>query len=174
MIPMACTLYLLVGPPGSGKTTAASIIAEASGAEHIWVDHERAAMFDRPTHSQAESRQLYQQLNHKAATLLGQGKSVVFDTNFNHWSDRELMRQIADKAGATVKIIQLTTDQELAQVRAMQTRHARRNQMPMPMSGQTFTNITNHYEPLRAGEDGIKIDGRDIDRVELLTKLGLQ
>jgi predicted kinase len=170
---MKPTLYLLVGPPGSGKTTAATIIAEASGAEHIWVDHERAQMFAQPTHSPAESRQLYQHLNRRAAELLGQGKSVVFDTNFNRFDDRQLMRQIAAQAGATVQIIQLTTDRELAQVRAMQTKHARRNQMPGPMSGQTFQAITSHYQPLKAGEDGIKVDGHDIDRLELLTKLNL-
>ena len=73
----------MLGYPGAGKTTAAKVIHSLTGATHLWADHERRKLFATPNYSHAENIELYDKLNKTAAELLQQGKSVIFDTNFN-------------------------------------------------------------------------------------------
>ncbi|MCA9344723.1 AAA family ATPase, partial [Candidatus Saccharibacteria bacterium] len=86
-------LYLMLGYPGAGKTTAAKIISELTGAVHIWADHERRQMHDSDNYVQVERTaefniKLYDSLNKRSVELLKQGKSVVYDAAFNHLKDR--------------------------------------------------------------------------------------
>jgi predicted kinase len=168
---MQPTLYLFMGPPGAGKTTVANYICGATGAVHIWADRERSKLFLNPTHSKKESRQLYELLNARTATLLGAGKSVVFDTNFNFYKDREHLRSIASKAGAKTVIIQLTTPLELARQRALHGSHAERNGMDKAMTPRTFDRINGHLEPLRSNEQAIRLSGENITIDEVLNAL---
>ncbi len=167
------TLYFFVGLPGSGKTTAANIICAASGGLHIWADRERQAKFDRPTHSLDESAELYEQLNLKSEQTLREGRSVVFDTNFNYRKDRDHMRAIAERASADVRIIRLTTDRDFAKERATHENHADKNGMHHVMSDETFERIASHYEPLGEDEPSVDINGTNLDESELLRKLQL-
>ena len=107
-------LYLMVGYPGAGKTSLARIISEATGAIHIWSDKERHEMFPNPTHSQQESHQLYEALNKRTSQLLAAGNSVVFDTNFNFYSDRQKLREIAANNNAECRVVWLSTPEEVS------------------------------------------------------------
>lgn len=95
----------------------------------------------------------------------------MFDTNFNYRRDRDHMRTIANRAGAQVQIIRLTTDRQLAKQRATHENHADKNGMHHVMSDETFERIAGHYEPLDNDEPAIDIDGTNIDESELLAKL---
>ncbi len=50
--------------------------------------------------------------------LLGQGQSVIFDTNFNFYKDREQLRAIATTHHVRCVLIWITTPKELAKKRA--------------------------------------------------------
>jgi predicted kinase len=167
------TLYLFVGYPGSGKTTVAEYICEATGAEHIWADRERHAMFPSPSHSQNESEQLYGRLNQQTASWLQAGKSVVFDTNFNFRKDRDNLRQIARDAGAELKLIWMTTDKNVAKDRALHDHHAERNGYDTTMNEPTFERIASHLEPPTDDEQPIHLNGVDLDRQTALQAVGL-
>jgi predicted kinase len=167
------TLYLFVGYPGAGKTTVAKIIADNTHAVHLWADVERHNMFSQPTHSNQESHQLYENLNEKADQLLGAGKSVVFDTNFNYQADRQKLRAIAAKNRARTVLIWITTPVEVARSRAV-TAHQTRNLYPINMSEEEFNEIVSKLEPPTEAEQAVKIDCSDVNPESVISILGLK
>lgn len=151
----------MVGYPGSGKTTVSKIIHEQTGAVHLWADAERRRMFAQPTHSHKESRQLYDHLNEVTEQLLSEGKSVIFDTNFNFRKDRDRLRQIAVSHNVQTVVIWITTPKETAKKRAVFTRDGR-NDYEYPLPESDFERMSNHLQPPSADEKPIKIEGIDV------------
>ena len=166
-------LYLFLGYPGAGKTTVSKIISEASGAVHLWADVERHKMFEEPTHSKEESDQLYKYLNNKADQLLSEGKDVVFDTNFNFYEDRQKLREIAEKNNAETILIWITTPEDIARSRAVNT-HTSRNLYEMSMTNEQFNNIVKKLEPPRENQQTVRIDCSDVNPASVKQILGLQ
>ena len=166
-------LYLFVGAPGAGKTTISNLISEATGAVHLWADQERQAMFDSVTHSKEESDRLYGELNERTESLLAEGKSVVFDTNFNYRSDREYVRPIATKHNAQTLVIWMQTPIEIARERALHEHHRNRNGYETTMSAEEFARLIDHLEAPDSNENFIIIDGTDIDESAVKRQLGI-
>lgn len=169
----APTLYLMVGYPGSGKTTTAKIIHELTGAEHIWADHERKKMFGMPTHSREESDKLYDALNLRAENLLAEGKSVVFDTNFNYMKDREHMRTIAARQHATTRLLWVITPKDIALHRATLQSAGKETRLFGNMAEEVFERMTHQLEPPADNENPLVLDGTQITSEYIKQKLGL-
>jgi predicted kinase len=163
-------LFLFIGYPGAGKTTIAKIIADKTGAKHIWADVERHKLFNDPDHSVQESHELYERLNAATDYLLNQNKSVVFDTNFNYFADREKLREIAKKHDALTVLIWVNTPREIAKKRSVETKESR-NLYEMQMSSGQFESIAGKLEPPKENEKPIRINGTKTDKKEVLTKL---
>lgn len=164
------TLYLLIGYPGAGKTTVAKIIHDATGAVHLWSDIERHKMFGRPTHSEAESLQLYDELNRRTESLLAEGRSVVFDTNFNFREDRRKLRAIAERQDAVTVLVWITVPERVARERAVNSAF-KRNGYHTRMAAEEFDRIIAKLEPPAKDEKIIKIDGTKLDRPAVLKLL---
>ncbi|MDL2342113.1 MAG: ATP-binding protein [Patescibacteria group bacterium] len=167
----APTLYLFVGYPGAGKTTAARVLEQATGAVHLWADNLRWEMFKQPSHSALESRELYEHLNDQTAQLLRTGKSVIFDTNFNFRADRDYLRHIAEENGAQTVLIWLTTPVEVAHERASHS-DTTRNGYTVNMTHDMFYNIVSKLEPPTEDENPIKYDGTKLDVAALSAQFG--
>jgi predicted kinase len=166
------TLYLFIGAPGAGKTSVAYIISEATGAKHLWADVERHKLFPTPTHSLEESTILYDKLNATADYLLAQGRSVVFDTNFNFYADREKLRVIGDKHNAQTVLVWMDTPIEVARVRALDP-NTIRNGYTRSMTAVQFNDIVSKLESPHDHENFIKIDGTKLDPAQVKLILNL-
>ena len=166
-------LYLLVGYPGAGKTTVAKIIHDHSGAVHLWADKERREMFKIPTHKPSESRQLYNHLNKETAKLLSEGKSVIFDTNFNFRKDRDHLRQIAKDNDAEATVVWVNTPKEIAKQRAVHDRQLR-NGYEFVLPESEFDRMSRNLQPPKPDETYEAFDGTDLDPNDVITRLGLK
>ncbi len=172
MVMVKPTLYLFIGYPGAGKTAVAKVIAETTGAVHLWADVERHRLFKRPTHSEAESVELYSRLNRQAGELLASGKNVIFDTNFNFFADRQKLRGIAERHGAKTVLIWITVPKQVAKKRAVHT-PAARNGYLVSMTQAEFEAITAKLEPPTENENVVKIDGTRLDKQTVIKLLNL-
>ncbi len=157
-------LYLLVGYPGSGKTTTSKFIHELTGAVHLWADHERSRRFEHPTHDHQENIDLYGALNRETRDLLRAGKSVIFDTNFNFYKDRKKLRVLAAKEGAQSLVIWVQAPLELARKRATEHSDNQETRIWGNMPLERFERISSNLQPPKESEQPIILDGQSLTR----------
>lgn len=163
----------MVGYPGSGKTTISRYIHELTGAVHLWADHERNHMFPHPTHSHSENIELYKHLNQTTKQLLQEGKSVVFDTNFNFYRDRKRLRHIAATEGAETVVVWIITPKDIARKRAVEESEDKDTRVWGNMPPDRFERIANNLQEPSAMEHPIMINGSDITKEDVARALGL-
>lgn len=168
------TLYLMLGYPGSGKTTVAKTIHQLTGAVHLWADHERWRKFGEPTYSHAENLELYDGLNQKTAQLLKEGSSVIYDTNFNFYKDRDHLRAIAQEHQARCLVIWVTTSLATAKKRATQDAHTQGTRVLGNMPVDHFVRLTHNLQPPRSDEHYIELDGTKITPRYVADQLGIE
>lgn len=167
------TLYLMVGYPGSGKTTISRIIHEHTGAVHLWADHERSQMFPSPTHDHRENILLYAALNDRTRDLLRDGKSVIFDTNFNFYKDRKKLRRLAAREGARTVVVWVQTPMSLARERATKLSHGQETRIWGNMPVEHFNRIAGNLQEPLPEEHPVIISGEHVEPQDVLDALGL-
>ena len=93
-------LLMMVGLPGSGKSTLSRRIATEIDAVLLESDSLRRHFFARPSHSQDESRVLFTSIHEAMTVLLSQGVPVILDATNLKESDRRPVEAVAHKTGA--------------------------------------------------------------------------
>src|SRR2546430_16282489 len=117
------TLYMMLGYPGAGKTTAAGIIAELTGAVRLSSDELRLRVFKQPAFTQAEHDAVYATLDYLTELLLAEGGSVVYDANLNRFEHRQEKYDLCERTKARPVVLWLQTSVELAKKRAVLRGH---------------------------------------------------
>ncbi len=154
-------LYLLMGYPGAGKTTAAKALHELTGAEHISSDTMRLKLFPHPSFSHTEHDQLYRHLDREVERLLNAGKDVIYDANLNRYRHRKDKYDICDRTQSKPVLLWVQTPKELAKSRAVH--HSRSHLVPHEESpGAMFERIANVIEQPHVDEPYTVIDGTAI------------
>ncbi|GAC1386977.1 MAG: hypothetical protein NVSMB37_2920 [Candidatus Saccharimonadales bacterium] len=168
------TLYLMMGYPGSGKTTTARVIHDLTAAVHLWADQMRIERCrNQPTYSIEETRALYEHLNRVTEELLATGQSVIYDTNFNFYKDRELLRQMAKKHDVDVQLIWVVAPRDLAYARATQNAHQQGTRLLGNMPDKVFNHIADGLETPLPNELPIIIDGTQVTQEYVKQQLAI-
>ena len=101
-------LAVLVGLPGSGKSTVAEVLRARMGCVVLESDALRRLLVARPTYSSTESRRLFEAIHEAIAALLAEGVSVVLDATNVAESERAPLYDIAEQANARLVLVQVT------------------------------------------------------------------
>lgn len=168
--PTKPTLYLLLGLPGSGKTTAAKEIAKLTGAVHLSSDSFRLSLFERPQFTQDEHDSLYIMLDYMCELLLTSGTSVVYDANLNRLVHRQEKYRLAKKLGVKTRLFWLQVHKDLARERRISTQHhglVPSHETPHNM----FERIAGVFEQPLKSEAFIALDGTKISDEYMIEKL---
>ena len=155
------TLYLLLGLPGSGKTTAAKEISKITGAVHLSSDKFRLSLFEKPQFTQAEHDALYKMLDYMCELLLQSGTSVVYDANLNRLSHRQDKYNLAKKLFVKQELFWLKVLKETAKKRriaSQDTSLVPKHESPTDM----FDRIAGVFEAPLKTETFTELDGTRI------------
>jgi predicted kinase len=155
------TLHLLMGLPGSGKTTLGKKIEELTEATYLSSDEYRLMLFKKPCFSQEEHDMLYVTLDHNVQHLLENGQDVIYDANLNRKHHRQEKYDLATKYQANVILWWVKVPEQLAR----QRRVSQQDHRLIP-DGETadkmFQRIALVIEPPTKEEEHIVIDGSEI------------
>ncbi|MET7772762.1 AAA family ATPase [Nocardia sp. NPDC005366] len=125
----AIRLVLIGGLPGTGKSTAATELAAATGAVVLSSDHLRrellanheiagdAGSFGTGLYSAASKSHVYRELRARARALLGSGRSVILDASWTDETERRHARELADAVSAELIALECVCPREIAEAR---------------------------------------------------------
>ena len=161
---MKPTLHLIIGLPGSGKTTLSKILQKETDAVRISSDDYRLLLFPKPKFTQREHDNLYAMIDHNVEHLLQAGHDVVYDANLNRRVHRDEKYALAKKYNATVKLWWVQTTKELSKQRRIEesTHHVFVPKDETP--GQMHDRISNLFEEPGSDEPYVIINGKNITK----------
>lgn len=129
-------LLIVCGLPGTGKTTLASGIARRTGFAHILSDvvrkelagiapeESRPEAFGEGIYSEHFTERTYARMSEKAEELLKQGRPVILDATFSKLRHMKRVMEGADRAGATVHVIECEASTSTVRARLEERRWA--------------------------------------------------
>jgi len=113
---MQLTLFLLLGYPGSGKSTFSRLLEKEQGLTRVNSDDLRRYMFEdiRQIHDPANNPAVFGALDYVTERLLQAGRSVIYDANNNRRKERRKHQKMAEGAGAQMIVFWVQTPLETA------------------------------------------------------------
>jgi predicted kinase len=114
ILPSQPFLLLLYGFPGAGKTYFTRQFTDSIQAAHLEQDRIRHELFQQPRYSRQENAALNRIIEYMASEFLNAGISVVLDMNAMRISQRRIMREMANKAGARTVVVWFQVDADTA------------------------------------------------------------
>ena len=121
---MAPKFFMMVGIPGSGKSTAANKIAEKCGAVIISSDAIRGELYGDEA-IQGDHSYVFQLMEERTLAALKAGRSVIYDaTNVIAWRRREFLTKLPQGVEKACILVDVTLE------RAFQNNQERERHVP--------------------------------------------
>ncbi len=128
-------LMVMVGLPGTGKSTLSRAIAQALPGVVVESDFVRKALFPSPTHTSQESQFVHRVAQAVIGRLLGRGSSAISDATNLVEFHREFLYRLADQNGAKLLIVRVVASEAIIRQRLEQRQAAR---SPRDLSDATW------------------------------------
>lgn len=165
------TLFLMLGYPGSGKTTTAELVAAQTGAVHLSSDKFRLHMFPNPVFSAAEHQAVYGALDYMTEVFLSKGLSVIYDANLNRHQHRRDKYKICERTGARPILLWVQTPKALAKQRATELGNNDPAHRPYGnLDAAVFDRLAHEIEAPRPDEPVVRLDGQRVT-AQIITEL---
>ncbi len=164
-------LFLMLGYPGSGKTTTAEQVAKLTGAIHLSSDAFHKAVFLQQTFSQEEHDIRYRTLDYVTELLLSSGISVIYDANLNQLIHRQEKYAICEKHGVKPILIWVKTEESTARERATQNAENDPRRPYGNLKSEVFDRLVRNIQPPKPDEPVIEIDGTKVTENYIAEKL---
>jgi predicted kinase len=107
-------LVVVAGLPGAGKSAFSRDLALRTGAVILESDAIRRLLFERPSYSWQESRQLFAALHAACQRLLSSGVSCIVDATNLAERYRRPLYDLAEKCRAKLVVVEVTAPAEVA------------------------------------------------------------
>ncbi len=136
-------LVVVLGLPGTGKTTFARALADRLGAVHLNTDMLRTELGLRGQYDEASKARIYEELLQRCRAELVLGKTVILDGTFYRQAFRDRLAGLAREGETEVEWIEICAHPETVRQRISQDR---------PYSEADFAvyrKIREVYEPLQ-------------------------
>jgi DegV family protein with EDD domain len=146
-------LVMLSGLPGSGKSHLAREIVARHPLAVLNSDALRRTLVKRPTYSQAESARLFTAVHALIEDLLRRGVLVLLDATNLKEAHRRPLREIAERTGARLLVVEVTAAEDVIRQR-LTARRAREDPADISEATQEV------YEMMR--EEAEPVDGPHI------------
>lgn len=155
-------LILMVGLPGTGKSTLARRLAALLPAPIVESDRVRRILFKWPRHTLNESRRVHQVCRVLIEQLLRQGSSVIFDATNLIEAHRALIYQIADRLRIPLVILFVTAPPEVVRDRLEGRSRQRRPEDASEATWSVYERMRRYMEPI--GRPYLEVDtSRDLE-----------
>ena len=135
-------LVLIVGLPGTGKTTFAVELAKEIGAVHLNSDILRTRMGSRGKYDNASKAAVYKELYNRAEEILQEGNDLVVDATLYKESLREPFEKLAGQFNTPIKWIELKAEESTIKERVSKKREYSEADF------EVYLKIKAVYEPL--------------------------
>ena len=163
-------LHLLMGLPGSGKSTLGSIIQDYTDGARLSSDEYRLMVFPDPKFTLEEHDELYLLIDHNVEHLLEFGRTVIYDANLNRRHHRDEKYDLAEKYNVKTVLWWVDAPVDLAKKRRLEEQ----NPVLIPdgeTAGKMFDRIAAVIEPPDPDEVYIKVDGAQLDNDSYIEKI---
>ncbi len=105
-------LYVVCGLPGTGKTTVAGELASLTGGIVLRTDEIRKQITSDPKYTPEEKGRVYDAMLRTAGSMLRAGAVVILDATFHLRKEREAAKEVAEKAGKRLALIEVKCSEE--------------------------------------------------------------
>lgn len=122
MQPLAPTLIIVLGLPGTGKTTFANELSERLGIASYNTDKLRVRLGRTGLYAERDKKWIYNKLAEQVRTELEVGNSVIVDGTFYKESLRDKFKELAREHEVPVKWIEIYAREAVVKERISKTR----------------------------------------------------
>jgi predicted kinase len=115
-------LVVVLGLPGTGKTTFARALSQELGWMHLNTDVIRANLGMREQYDEKTKTFIYQKMLEHAETIVEQRNGLVLDGTFYRETLRDSVRELAGRHGVPIKWIELSAAEDTVRSRVIKKR----------------------------------------------------